>query len=115
MTDKTKKETFLTELSNGEEVKKEPKVLVALTELVNTLSTRYTEIFEKEKKYFDDLKISQDFKTLTEYTLPVIPNVAKWTSPPTVDVEQKKVKIKDLYANQNLNTDTTFNGKVTFL
>jgi hypothetical protein len=52
---------------------------------------------------------------LTEYTLPVIPKVAKWSSPPTVDVEQKKIKIKNLYSNQNLNTDTTFNGKVTFL
>jgi hypothetical protein len=102
-------------LSNGEEVKKDEKVKEALTNVVNSLSQRYTEIFEKEKKYFDDLKASQDFKTLTEYTLPVIPKVAKWSSPPTVDVEQKKVKIKDLYSNQNLNTDTTFNGKVTFL
>ena len=115
LTDSTKKETFLTELSNGEEVKKDEKVKEALTNVVNSLSQRYTEIFEKEKKYFDDLKASQDFKTLTEYTLPVIPKVAKWSSPPTVDVEQKKVKIKDLYSNQNLNTDTTFNGKVTFL
>ena len=28
--------------------------------------------------------------------------------------KQKTKKIKDLYANQNVNTDKSFNGKVTF-
>ena len=113
-TDPTKKEKLFTQLTDGPEVKSESDIIPAIKTLLNNLEESYTKKFNAEKKYFDDLKVSQDYITIKSYTLPNIPSSVKWTSPPTTNVEQKTKTIKNLYATQNLNTDTTFNGKVTF-
>jgi hypothetical protein len=43
----------------------------------------------------------------------VIPAKLGFVSPATTDVDTKQKRLKDLYANQNLNTTDSFNGKVT--
>ncbi len=112
--DPTKKDALVNVLTNGPEVKEEPAIIDVLKTTVNTLEKQYNEFFGGEKKYFEDLKASQTYVTITNYTLPKIPSLIKSTTPPTQDLEQKKTIIKNLYASQNLNTDSTFNGKVTF-
>jgi len=112
--DPTKKDALVNALTNGPEVKEEPAIIDVLKTTVNTLEKQYNEFFGGEKKYFEDLKASQTYVTITNYTLPKIPSLIKSTTPPTQDLEQKKTIIKNLYASQNLNTDSTFNGKVTF-
>ena len=112
--DPTKKDALVNALTNGPEVKEEPSIIDVLKATVNELEKQYNEFFGGEKKYFEDLKASQTYVTITNYTLPKIPSLIKSTTPPTQDLEQKKTIIKNLYASQNLNTDSTFNGKVTF-
>ena len=113
-TDTTKKDKLYEDLVNGPEVKDEEDIKPAIKTLIDNLSNSFTKKFNKEKEYFDGKKEDQDYVTLKSYVLPTIKSVVGWTSPPTSNLEQKNKIIKNLYANQNLNTDTTFNGKVTF-
>jgi hypothetical protein len=114
ITDPTKKDSLITALTNGPEVKEEPSIIPVIRVIVNNLETTFNNFYNSEKKYFDDLKVSNVYKTITTYVLPKIPSAVSSVTPPTSNVESKTKIIKDLYASQNLNTDSTFNGKVTF-
>jgi hypothetical protein len=114
LTDPSKRTVLIDALTNGPEVKDEPTIIPVIREIVNNLGTSFNNFYNAEKKYFDDLKVSDVYKTITTYVLPTIPSVVSSVTPPTTNVESKTKIIKDLYASQNLNTDSTFNGKVTF-
>jgi hypothetical protein len=113
-TDDTKKETLFNDLTSGPDVQQEEGVTEAIREIIDTISSRYKTYYAAEKQLFSTLETSEQFVTIKSYILPSINNLVTYTTPPTVDVEIKTKKIKDLYASQNLNDNKTFNGKVTF-
>jgi len=113
-TDDTKKETLFNDLTSGPDVQQEEGVTEAIREIIDTISSRYKTYYTAEKELFSTLETSEQFVTIKSYILPSINNLVTYTTPPTVDVEVKTKKIKDLYASQNLNDNKTFNGKVTF-
>lgn len=117
MLDPTKRETLFTDLTNGPEVKNEPDIIVTLRQIFDNLAGtngKYTEEFAAETEIFTKLQSSQSYETIKKELLPTIPSVVEFNTPPTVDVDAKTKIIKNLYAQQNLNQDKTFNGKVTF-
>jgi hypothetical protein len=112
--DSTKRQTLITDLTSGPDVKAEPDIIPAIEKVINSLVNNYKIEYDAETKIFTDLESGQAFTTIKSEKLPTIPSVVGYITPPTIDVEVKTKKIKDLYANQNLNTDKSFNGKVTF-
>ena len=113
-TDETKKQKLFTDLTNGPDVQREEGITKAIREIIDTISVRYKNFYTEEKNLFSTLETSEQFVTIKSYVLPSINNLVTYTTPPTTDVDVKTKKIKDLYANQNLNDNKTFNGKVTF-
>ena len=114
MVDSTKKQKLITDLTDGPEVKKEPEIIEALNEVVNSISIRYENNYNDESSLFNDLESDVAWTDIKNYKLPTIPSIVSYTTPPTQDLETKNKKIKDLYASSNLNEDESFNGKVTF-
>jgi len=112
--DTNKRSAFITNLTNGPQVKEEPSVINILENIVNNLGKTFTEFYESEKKYFNFLKTEPEYIKISKYQLPKIPTIVQSTTPATQDVDNKKTIIKNLYANQNVSKDATFNGKVTF-
>ena len=112
--DSTKRQTLITDLTSGPDVKAESDIIPAIEKVINSLVNNYKIEYDAETKIFTDLESGQAFTTIKSEKLPTIPSVVGYITPPTTDVEVKTKKIKDLYANQNLNTDKSFNGKVTF-
>ncbi len=113
-TDTTKKDTLFTDLTSGPDVKNEPEIIPAIKETIDGIASRYKTNYDSELKLFSDLEVSEEFVTIKNYVLPSIGKVVDYTTPPTVDVDVKTKKLKDLYSSQNLNSENTFNGKVTF-
>jgi hypothetical protein len=113
-TDTTKKDTLFTDLTSGPDVKNEPEIIPAIKETIDEIASRYKTNYDSELKLFSDLEVSEEFVTIKNYVLPSIGKVVDYTTPPTVDVDVKTKKLKDLYSSQNLNSENTFNGKVTF-
>ena len=110
----TKKQKLITDLTDGPEVKKEPDIIEALNEVVDSISIRYENNYNDESSLFNDLESDVAWTDIKNYKLPTIPSIVSYTTPPTQDLETKNKKIKDLYASSNLNEDESFNGKVTF-
>ena len=113
-TDTTKKDKLFSDLTSGSDVKSEPEIIPVIKETIDNIASRYKTNYESENKLFSDLEIDEKFVTIKNYVLPSINKVVGYTTPPTVDTEIKIKKLKDLYSSQNLNSDDTFNGKVTF-
>ena len=113
-TDDVRKEKLFTELTNGEEVKSEKDIIPVIRAIIDNLSKTFKKEFDGEKDYFNTQKDSEELITIKNYVLPSIKSSVSYVTPPTDNVEQKTTKVKNLYSTQNLNTDTTFNGKVTF-
>jgi outer membrane protein OmpA-like peptidoglycan-associated protein len=111
--DEGKFRDFVNALTTLEEVKKIPEMVVKVEEICNKLKTIFKEEFDAEVKNFDTAKLDPIYTQLTTLELPVIPAKVGFVSPSTTDVEAKQNRLKDLYANQNLNTTDTFDGKVT--
>jgi len=111
--DEGKFRDFVNALTTLEEVKKIPEMVVKVEAICNNLKTIFKEEFDAEVKNFDTAKSDSIYTQLTTLTLPVIPAKVGFVSPSTTDVEAKQKVLKDLYANQNLNTTDSFNGKVT--
>jgi hypothetical protein len=88
-------------------------MVAKVEEICDDLKTIFKEEFDAEVKNFDNAKLDPVYTQLTTLELPVIPAKVGFISPATTDVEIKQQRLKDLYANQNLNTTDTFDGKVT--
>ena len=112
--DSTKRQTLITDLTSGPDVKAEPEIIPAIEKVINSLVDNYKLEYDAETKIFTDLESGEAYTTIKSEKLPTIPSVVGYITPPSAPVDVKTKKIKDLYANQNLNTDNTFNGKVTF-
>jgi hypothetical protein len=88
-----------------------------MVEEIKGICNEKKEIFKKEYdaevKNFDNVKTDAQYVSLSTLELPVIPAKIGFTSPATTDVDVKQKILKDLYANQNLNTTDSFDGKVT--
>ena len=69
-----------------------------------------------DNKFKTDIEDTQDYKECTTWKLPdETVKTCQYTYPAVGDLDEKTKKIKDLYSNNNLNSDkATFNGKVTF-
>lgn len=104
---------FVNSLTNLEEVKKLPTMVEELKVICNEMKTIFKEEYDAEVKNFDNVKTDSQYVSLSTLELPVIPAKIGFTSPATTDVDAKQNKLKDLYANQNLNTTDSFDGKVT--
>ena len=81
--------------------------------ICNDLKERFKKEYDAEVKNFDNVKTDSRYVSLSTLELPVIPAKVGFTSPATTDLDAKQKKLKDLYANQNLNTTDSFDGKVT--
>ena len=104
---------FVDGLKNLEEVKKIPKMVEEIEFICNDLKERFKKEYDAEVKNFDNVKTDSRYVSLSTLELPVIPAKVGFTSPATTDLDAKQKKLKDLYANQNLNTTDSFDGKVT--
>jgi hypothetical protein len=111
--DEGKFRDFVNALTTLEEVKKIESMKLKVEEICNNLKTIFKGEFDAEVKNFDNAKLDPIYTQLTTLTLPVIPAKLGFVSPATTDVDTKQKRLKDLYANQNLNTTDTFDGKVT--
>ena len=104
---------FVKSLTNLEEVKKLPTMVEELKGICDEKKAIFKKEYDAEVKNFDNVKTDSRYVSLSTLELPVIPAKVGFTSPATTDVEAKQNKLKDLYANQNLNTTDSFDGKVT--
>ena len=77
------------------------------------LKATFKTVHDSEIKGFNDSKNDPTYVSLTTLTLPIIPGKVGYISPAPNDLQVKQQKLKDLYANQNLNTTDSFDGKVT--
>ena len=106
-------QAFVDGLVNLEEVKKIPKMVEQIKSICDGLKVTFKKVHDAEVKGFNDSKNDPTYVSLTTLTLPVIPGKVGYISPAPNDLEVKQKKLKDLYANQNLNTTDSFDGKVT--
>jgi len=104
---------FVTSLTNLEEVKKLPTMVEEIKGICNEKKEIFKKEYDAEVKNFDNVKTDAQYVSLSTLELPVIPAKIGFTSPATTDVDVKQKILKDLYANQNLNTTDSFDGKVT--
>jgi hypothetical protein len=111
--DEGKFRDFVNALITLEEVKKIPEMVKKVEEICDGFKIICKTEFDAEVKNFDTAKSDPIYTQLTTLTLPVIPAKVGFVSPATTDVDTKQKRLKDLYANQNLNTTDSFNGKVT--
>lgn len=114
--DDSKYNLFVTDLTNGNEVKNK-NVSDKIREICDTIKSIYTSVHDDEIK---DTEISL-FKTETYQTFLNFDieeniegtNIVNYTTPPTNNLNDKNKLISNLYSNVNLNSDKkTFNGKV---
>jgi hypothetical protein len=108
--------SFVNDLTNGDEIKKNPSLVDGIKLISEGLKTSYGDFQTFWKtKFKTDIEDSGDYKTYTTWKIP--DNTVKTCSyiyPAVGDLEVKTKKLKDLYSSQNLNQDKqTFNGKVT--
>ena len=104
---------FVDGLVNLEEVKKIPNMVNQIKTICDELKVTFKKVYDSEVKGFNDSKSDPTYVSLTTLTLPIIPGKVGYVSPAPNDVQLKQQKLKDLYANQNLNTTDSFDGKVT--
>ena len=108
--------SFVNDLTNGDEIKKNPTLVDGIKKISEGLKDYYTEFQTLCKtKFKTDIEDSTVYKTCTTWKIPN--NTIKTCNYiyPAVDgVDDRTKKLKDLYSSQNLNQDKqTFNGKVT--
>ena len=106
-------QAFVDGLVNLEEVKKIPKMVEQIKVICDGLKATFKTVHDSEIKGFNDSKSDPTYVSLTTLTLPIIPGKVGYISPAPNDLQAKQQKLKDLYANQNLNTTDSFDGKVT--
>jgi hypothetical protein len=104
---------FVNALITLEEVKKIPEMVKKVEEICEGFKVICKAEFDAEVKNFDTAKSDPIYTQLTTLTLSIIPGKVGYVSPAPNDVQLKQQKLKDLYANQNLNTTDSFDGKVT--
>lgn len=104
---------FLNSLTSLEEVKKTDGMGDKIKEICDEIKSDYKEEYDAEVRNFDIVKTDPEYVSLSTLELPVIPAKIGFISPATTDVEAKQTRLKNLYANRNLNTTDTFDGKVT--
>ena len=108
--------SFVNDLTNGDEIKKNPTLVDGIKKISEGLKDEYTEFQTLCKtKFKTEIEDSDVYKTCTTWKIPN--NTIKTCNYiyPAVDgVDDRTKKLKDLYSSQNLNQDKqTFNGKVT--
>jgi hypothetical protein len=106
-------QTFVNGLKTLEEVKKIPSMVDEIDFICNDLKVRFKKEYDKEVQNFENAKNEPTYVELTKFALAVINGKVGFTSPATTDLQVKQQRLKDLYANQNLNTTDSFDGKVT--
>jgi hypothetical protein len=106
-------QTFVNGLKTLEEVKKIPSMVDEIDFICNDLKVRFKKEYDKEVQNFENAKNDPTYVELTKLALAVIDGKVGFTSPATTDLQLKQQRLKDLYANQNLNTTDSFDGKVT--
>ena len=109
--------SFVNDLTNGDEIKKNPTLVDGIKKISEGLKEYYTNFQKiiKDDFFTKEIELNPVYKTCTTWK---IPNNAIKTCNyiyPAVDgVDDRTKKLKDLYSSQNLNQDKqTFNGKVT--
>ena len=106
-------QTFVDQLKGLEEVKKTEGMIASIDLICNQLKTRFKQEYDKEVANFDNAKNDPSYVSIDTYAFPVINSEVSFTTPATVDLQVKQQRLKDLYANNNLNTTDSFDGKVT--
>ena len=110
--------TLVNNLTSGNEIKADPTLVEKIKQRSEFLKNdQYIPILDFYKnKFKTDIEDTQDYKECTTWKLPdETVKTCQYTYPAVGDLDEKTKKIKDLYSNNNLNSDkATFNGKVTF-
>ena len=109
--------SFVNDLTNGNEIKKNPTLVDGIKKISEGLKDYYTNFQKiiKDDFFTKEIELNPVYKTCTTWKIPN--NTIKTCNYiyPAVDgVDDRTKKLKDLYSSQNLNQDKqTFNGKVT--
>ena len=109
--------SFVNDLTNGDEIKKNPTLVDGIKKISEGLKDYYTNFQKiiKDDFFTKEIELNPVYKTCTTWKIPN--NTIKTCNYiyPAVDgVDDRTKKLKDLYSSQNLNQDKqTFNGKVT--
>ena len=118
---KNKKNEFRTSVLGEllKDEKKYKKEIDAFDSSLNNVSKTYIDRFESETKEYGKIKekIKKEFidKILENIYVKGKERKFVYTTVPSADDSDQKTKIKELYATQNPNTDTsTFDGKIKF-
>jgi len=118
---KNKKNEFRTSVLGEllKDEKKYKKEIGAFDSSLNDVSKTYIDRFESETKKYGKIKekIKKEFidKILENIYVKGKERKFVYTTVPSADDSTQKTKIKELYATQNPNTDTsTFDGKIKF-
>ena len=106
----------INELTSGAEIKSNPALVNEIEKVCKGYGDDTTKINTSFSGLFTEVKDNPIYKDVTTFTLPDnTVMICKYTTDVTQDVNQKNIKIEDLYSNNNLNNKKdTFNGKVTF-
>lgn len=109
----------INDLTSGVETKLNPSLIsdiqVACRKYGEFCTLQNTTFNGQFTKTETDTIYAPRFKAVTTFTLPDnTVKTCKYNTNVTQDINLKDKRITDLYSNNNLNNDNTFNGKVTF-
>ena len=109
----------INDLTSGTETKLNPSLITD----IQSVCRKYGEFCTLQNTTFNgqftktetDTIYGPRFKAVTTFTLPDnTVKICNYNTNVTQDINLKDKRITDLYSNNNLNNDNTFNGKVTF-
>jgi hypothetical protein len=113
--DDNKFNSFVANLTSGPKIKTNPKLVKGITTVSNQFKIKCQEENDAELKFFDDLMKGSDYQTYEKYEITEVDTKVQYTTDKVGNNLQKKIRLKDLYLDVNVNVNNkTYNGKVTF-